>query len=68
MENTIKKLIATADYEGLKQILSQHPNFANEEIAYDEVNTAKAHPLHRICDGGRNVIKLLFNGNDSLLK
>ncbi len=51
MENTIKKLIATADYEGLKQILSQHPNFANEEIAYDEVNTAKAHPLHRICDG-----------------
>lgn len=51
MENTVKKLIASADYEGLKQILSAYPGLANEEIAYDEVNTAKAHPLHRICDG-----------------
>lgn len=51
MENTVKKLIAAVDYEGLKQILSADPGLANEEIAYDEVNTAKAHPLHRICDG-----------------
>lgn len=51
MENTVKKLIAAVNYEGLKQILSADPGLANEEIAYDEVNTAKAHPLHRICDG-----------------
>lgn len=51
MENTVKKLIAAVDYEGLKQILSADPGLANEEIAYDEVNTVKAHPLHRICDG-----------------
>jgi hypothetical protein len=51
MDTMIKQLIATTDYEGLKQILSQNPNLANEEIPYDEVNTRKAHPLHRICDG-----------------
>lgn len=51
MENTVKKLIDAVDYEGLKHILSAYPGLANEEIAYDEVNTAKAHPLHRICDG-----------------
>lgn len=51
MDTMIKQLIATTDYEGLKQVLSQDPNLANEEIPYDEVNTTKAHPLHRICDG-----------------
>lgn len=51
MNTPIKQLIDTTDYEGLKLILSQYPNLANEEISYDEVNTTKAHPLHRICDG-----------------
>lgn len=51
MKNAIKKLIISADYEGLEQVLSQHPGLANEEIPYDEVNTTTAHPLHRICDG-----------------
>ena len=47
----MKKLIDNKDFEGIKQALSNNPNLANEGIPYDEVNTAKAHPLHRICDG-----------------
>jgi uncharacterized protein len=47
----MKKLIGNKDYEGIKQALSNNPNLANEGIPYDDVNTAKAHPLHRICDG-----------------
>lgn len=47
----IKELIEKKDYAGLKQALSNHPNLANEGIPYDAVNTTKAHPLHRICDG-----------------
>jgi uncharacterized protein len=47
----MKKLIDNKDYEGIKQALSNNPALANEGIPYDEVNTAKAHPLHRICDG-----------------
>ena len=39
------------DYKGIKQALSNNPNLANEGIPYDDVNTTKAHPLHRICDG-----------------
>jgi uncharacterized protein len=51
----MKKLIENKDYEGIKQALSNDPRLANEGIPYDEVNTTKAHPLHRICDG-------VFNG------
>jgi len=47
----MKKLIDNKDFEGIKQALSNNPNLANEGIPYDEVNTIKAHPLHRICDG-----------------
>jgi hypothetical protein len=47
----MKKLINNKDYTGIKQALSNNPNLANEGIPYDEVNTTKAHPLHRICDG-----------------
>ena len=47
----IKKLIDNIDYEGIQHALSDNPGLANEGIPYDEVNTAKAHPLHRICDG-----------------
>ena len=51
MEFSIKKLIDKKDYGGLKQALSSNPDLANEVIPYDDVNTEKAHPLHRICDG-----------------
>jgi uncharacterized protein len=51
MDSLVKKLIAKKDYDGLRDILSQYPNLANEGIPYDDMNTTKAHPLHRICDG-----------------
>lgn len=47
----MKELIINKDYEGIKKALSQNPSLANEGIPFDEKNTTKAHPLHRICDG-----------------
>jgi ankyrin repeat protein len=47
----MKKLIDNKDYEGIKHALLNNPNLANEGIPYDDLNTTKAHPLHRICDG-----------------
>jgi len=47
----VKKLIEAKDYEGIKQALSNNPDLANAGIPYDKINTTKAHPLHRICDG-----------------
>lgn len=51
MTLSIKELIDTKDYEGLREALSNNPDLANEGMPYDDVNTTKAHPLHRICDG-----------------
>lgn len=51
MAVSIKKLIDTKDYEGLRQALSTNSTLANAGIPYDGVNTSKAHPLHRVCDG-----------------
>jgi uncharacterized protein len=50
MESQIKDLIKRVDYSGLTALLSQNPALANEPIALED-NPAKAHPLHRICDG-----------------
>ncbi len=47
----MKDLITNKDYEGIKKALFQNPSLANEGIPFDEKNTTKAHPLHRICDG-----------------
>lgn len=47
----MKKLIDLVDYEGIRNALSENPVLANKGIPFDEVNTTKAHPLHRICDG-----------------
>jgi ankyrin repeat protein len=47
----IKKLIESLDYQGLHKQLSENPSLANEGIPFDKNNPAKAHPLHRICDG-----------------
>ena len=46
----MKELIVNKDYDGIKAALSGNPSLANEGIPFDEKNTAKAHPLHRICD------------------
>lgn len=47
----MRELIDNKDYEGIKSALSKNSRLANEGIPYDGVNTTKAHPLHRICDG-----------------
>jgi len=49
--SNMKKFIDNKDYKGIEQALSNNPDLANEGIPYDEMNTTKAHPLHRICDG-----------------
>ena len=49
----VKKLIERKDYTALQALLSNHPNLANKGITipFDYLCTAKAHPLHRLCDG-----------------
>lgn len=47
----MKALIDNVDYEGLRGLLSMHPQLANEGIPFDAENTITEHPLHRICDG-----------------
>jgi uncharacterized protein len=45
-------LILAKDYAGIRQALEKNPQLANEGIpCLDGKNPAKAHPLHRICDG-----------------
>ena len=53
LKSGVKKLIEKKDYKGLNQLLLEKPNLANAGITipYDFFCTAKAHPLHRICDG-----------------
>jgi len=46
----MKHLILNKDYAGINKALSENPSLANEGWPYDESNTTKAHPLHRICD------------------
>lgn len=46
----IRTLIETKDLEGLNKVLADNLELANEEFPYDDKNTTKAHPLHRICD------------------
>jgi hypothetical protein len=47
----MKKLIDNKDFKGIEKALSTNPELANQGIPYDEENTTKAHPLHRVCDG-----------------
>jgi ankyrin repeat protein len=50
MKMNMNELILNKDFRGIEQALAKNPALANEGIPYDETNTAKAHPLHRICD------------------
>ncbi len=50
MDAGIKDLIKNVDLSGIEALLSKNPKLANEEIPLDD-NPAKAHPLHRLCDG-----------------
>jgi ankyrin repeat protein len=47
---TLRTYIANNDLAAIRQILHQNPELANEGLPYDDHNTTKAHPLHRICD------------------
>jgi hypothetical protein len=47
----LKTLIDNCDYTGIEKAVNEHPEWANEGIPFDEKNTTKAHPLHRLCDG-----------------
>jgi uncharacterized protein len=51
----MKKLILDKDYEGIRKALSENPKLVDEGWSFDDKNTKKAHPLHRICD-------LVFSG------
>lgn len=50
-EQEMKKLIDTTAFKEIEARLSSQPALANQGIRYDDQNTTKAHPLHRICDG-----------------
>lgn len=52
MKQTVKKLIEQKNANGLRQLLAENPNLANEGITipYDFLCRIKAHPLHRLCD------------------
>lgn len=47
----MRNFLNNNDLNGIRLALSANSALANEGIPYDAVNTAKAHPLHRICDG-----------------
>ncbi len=47
----MRNLLLTNQILAIKQALSANPSLANEGIPFDEKNTTKAHPLHRIADG-----------------
>jgi len=52
MKPTVKKLIEQKDNDGLRQLLTNNPDLANEGITipYDFSCQTKGHPLHRLCD------------------
>ena len=50
ISDQFRNLLKKTDIAGLAALLAEHPHLANEPIPLDD-NPAKAHPLHRICDG-----------------
>ena len=52
MKYELKSLIENKDYAGIRKLLANNPDLANEGITipFDRNCTSKAHPLHRICD------------------
>lgn len=49
-------LFAAKDYAGMRTALENDPSLANEGLPCFDGNGAKAHPLHRLCDGVFNKI------------
>jgi len=53
MQRDLFDLIIKNDLDGLRAVLTANPELANEGVALNidgEINPAKGHPLHRICD------------------
>jgi uncharacterized protein len=44
------KWILEKDYAGLRNAVEKNPLLVNEGLPFDEKNSKKEHPLHRICD------------------
>jgi hypothetical protein len=58
------QLIMIKDFAGIRKALQNNPALANEGLpCLDGKNPAKAHPLHRVCDG---VISDLYTDEDAL--
>ena len=52
MDTTVlRRLIERVDLDGINNILHRDPDLANEVLPLNDRNPARAHPLHRICDG-----------------
>jgi uncharacterized protein len=58
-----RELVFSANVQALKQALEENPSLAKEDIALPD-NPAKAHPLHRICDG---VFAGLYSGETAIM-
>src|SRR5690349_11178160 len=50
----MRELIMKNDKAGIRAALEKNPALANEPISCFDENPAKAHPLHRLCDGVSN--------------
>lgn len=59
----MKQLLIAKDYEGIRKALQENPALANEGIPCLDENPARAHPLHRVCDG---VINGLYSDEEAL--
>jgi uncharacterized protein len=52
----MRELMMSNDLTGIRAALEKNPGLANEGVSCFDANPAKAHPLHRICDGVHNGI------------
>lgn len=50
----MRALMMANDLAGIRAALEKNPELANEGVSCFDENPAKAHPLHRICDGVHN--------------
>lgn len=50
----MRELMMANDLAGIRAALEKNPALANEWVSCFDQNPAKAHPLHRICDGMHN--------------
>lgn len=47
----MRELMMANDLAGIRAALEKNPGLANEGLSCFDANPAKAHPLHRVCDG-----------------